>query len=139
MPVRFSTVELPWTCRHKRKIQRWLEGVVRDHGCELGEIEVVFCSDDYLLEVNRNSLNHNYFTDIITFDYRAGELISGDLFVSIDRVRDNAQNLGVSFSNELHRVLVHGVLHLCGWHDSTDEEKNAMRTEETRWLQLFPD
>jgi rRNA maturation RNase YbeY len=138
MPVRFSGTDTTWTCRNKRKIQQWLLHVIEAHGKQLGELEVVFCSDNYLLELNRSSLNHNYFTDIITFDYCAGDLVSGDLFVSVDRVRENAKAERVSIQNELKRVLVHGVLHLCGWHDATPEEKAAMRHQEDRWITVFP-
>jgi len=138
MAVGFSSVDVTWTCRDKRRIRTWFEAVITAHGCELGEIELIFCSDAYLLEVNKNALQHDYFTDIITFDYRAGNVVSGDLFVSIDRVRENARSYKVSFSTEIHRVLVHGVLHLCGWTDASDAEKAAMRAEENRWLDRFP-
>lgn len=138
MAVAFSSADLNWTCREKRRIRAWFEHVIAAHGCECGEIEVIFCSDAYLLEVNQRALNHDYFTDIITFDYRAGDVVSGDLFVSIDRVRENARTFNVSFSTELHRVLVHGVLHLCGWTDASEAEKAAMRSEETRFMGLFP-
>jgi rRNA maturation RNase YbeY len=138
MAVVFSTADLIWTCRNKRKIRAWLEQVIAAHGFETGEIELIFCSDAYLLELNTKALQHAYYTDIITFDYCAGELVSGDLFVSLDRVKDNALSHKVSFSTELHRVLVHGVLHLCGWTDATEAEKHAMRAEENRWLSSFP-
>ncbi|MGA1374123.1 MAG: rRNA maturation RNase YbeY [Flavobacteriales bacterium] len=138
MPIRFSGADTAWTCRNKRKIQAWLLHVIESHAKELGEVEVIFCSDAYLLELNRLSLNHNYYTDIITFDYCAGDLISGDLFVSLDRVRENAKSGAVSFSNELYRVLVHGVLHLCGWTDSSPSEKESMRSQEDHWLSEFP-
>jgi len=138
MAVAFSSADLTWTCRDKRRIRAWFEQVISSCGCELGEIEVIFCSDAFLLEVNQTALQHDYFTDIITFDYCSGDVISGDLFISIDRVRENAREYGVSFSTELRRVLIHGVLHLCGWTDGSAADKAAMRSEETRLLALFP-
>lgn len=114
----------------------WLSDVCVSHDAEIGEISLVFCSDDYLLQMNREHLDHDYFTDIITFNYCDGD-VSGDLFISIDRVRDNALGLKVDFINELNRVVVHGVLHLIGYNDSTEPEKVEMRNQESLALSLI--
>ena len=102
----------------------------------MSEIAFVFCSDDYLLDINQRFLAHDYYTDVITFDYSIESSISGDVFVSIDRVAENAAQVGVSFENELHRVLVHGVLHLLGYKDKTSEEKAVMTDKEDFYLSL---
>lgn len=108
----------------------WLYDVVNREGFDLGNINLIFTSDDYLLDVNRKYLNHDYYTDIITFDYSENNVISGDLFISIDRVRDNSKKLNQMFHVELNRVVVHGVLHLCGYGDKSDDEKLLMRKKE---------
>ena len=115
-------------------VQSWLTRVVTGFGKELGCINYIFCSDDYLLEVNKEHLNHDYYTDIITFDYCENNVVSGDLFVSVDRVKDNASNFNVSFLDELYRVMAHGVLHLCGLEDKTDAGAKAMRIAEDEAL-----
>lgn len=114
----------------------WLSKVCELHGRALGEINVIFCSDEYLLEMNKVHLNHDYYTDIITFDYYEDN-ISGDLFVSVDRVRDNAGGLGVEFETELNRVVVHGTLHLLGYGDKSPEEESLMRDLENESLLLI--
>ena len=103
---------------------------------EIGEISVVFCSDDYLLKMNEQYLNHDYYTDIITFDYVENSLISGDLFISIDRVKENAIKFAAPFIKELYRVVFHGVLHLVGYKDKTSEEKAEMRNKEDFYLKM---
>ena len=114
----------------------WLSRVCEAEQKKLGEVNLVFCSDDYLLEINKAHLNHDYYTDIITFDYY-DEQITGDLFVSIDRVKDNAAGLNVGFNHELHRVVVHGLLHLLGYGDKSEEEKKVMREMEDKSLLLI--
>ena len=103
----------------------------------LGEISVVFCSDDYLLNMNKQYLNHDYYTDIITFDYSDNRIVSGDLFISFDRVKENASIYAVPINYELCRVIYHGILHLCGYKDKSEEEKIAMRGKENEYLDLF--
>jgi rRNA maturation RNase YbeY len=102
----------------------------------LGDLNLILCSDDYLLEINRAHLDHDYYTDIITFDYSDGGVVSGDLFVSVDRVKDNATSFNVSFLDELHRVCVHGLLHLCGYGDKSPEDESKMRSKEDEMLLL---
>lgn len=112
----------------------WLSDVCRKEGCELGEVGIVFCSDEFILEANKQYLDHDYYTDIITFDYREGDTISGDLLISVDRVKDNAGDLQVEWENELNRVVVHGVLHIIGYKDKSEEEKRVMREKEDFYL-----
>lgn len=108
--------------------------LIEEENQETGNISVIFCSDEYLLEMNKTHLNHDYYTDIITFNYVDGNLISGDLFISVDRVKENAVKFDVSFNEELYRVILHGVLHLVGYNDKTDEEKKVMREKENYYL-----
>lgn len=114
----------------------WISKVVESEKKELGEISYVFCSDEYLLEMNREHLNHDYYTDIITFDYCFENFVSGDLFISIDRVLDNAKQFSSDFKDELDRVCVHGVLHLCGYKDKSDADEILMRQKEDEKLLL---
>ena len=120
-----------------RKTKKWLEMVAKNYACELGAISFIFCNDDYLLDVNRKYLNHDYYTDIITFDYREGDILSGDIFISLNTVRSNAKEFGVTFKDELHRVIVHGVLHLIGFNDESEEDSLVMRENENKCLELL--
>lgn len=115
---------------NQKDYEIWIESIVKEYKKDVGELTYIFCSDDYLLEMNRSHLDHDYYTDIITFDYCEGNLISGDLFISLDRVEDNARELGVSFKEEFSRVVIHGVLHLCGFLDKSEEESKKMREAE---------
>ena len=115
----------------------WLSAVIVSENKNEGEINYIFCDDDQLLQVNRDFLQHDYYTDIITFDYVKGKTISGDIFVSLQRVSENAELLSKDFEEELKRVLAHGVLHLCGYKDKTDEEKKEMRGKEDFYLSIF--
>lgn len=112
----------------------WLEKVVAEEAKSTDEITVIFCSDEHLLDMNRQYLDHDYYTDIITFDYTDEAIVSGDLFISIDRVYDNAKSMCVDRSNELKRVCVHGVLHLCGYGDKSESEAQVMRDKEDYYL-----
>ena len=115
----------------------WLAKVCEKEGKVLEEVSLIFVSDDYLLDMNQRHLNHDYYTDIITFDYCEDDKVLGDLFISIDRVRDNAKQLGVSEVLELNRVVAHGVLHLCGYKDKTKEEEAQMRLKENEALEMI--
>ena len=114
-----------------------LSQLVKNEGFSLGDLNIIFCSDSYLLEMNIEHLNHDYYTDIITFDYCEGDVVSGDLFISVERVLDNSLSLKVDFLNELARVCAHGTLHLCGYKDNSDEDIILMRTKENSYLPLF--
>ncbi len=119
------------------KIEKWISRVAGCYGRITGPLTYIFCSDDKILEVNRQFLQHDYFTDIITFDYSRGKLISGDMFISLDTVRTNAALVGASFDEELLRVIVHGVLHLCGINDKGPGEREIMEAEENKALQML--
>lgn len=115
----------------------WIENVINSENKSWGEISYIFCDDEYLLEINKQYLNHDYYTDIISFDYTENEVVSGDIFISIDRVKENALDYGVSFDNELKRVVVHGVLHFCGYKDKSQDEEGMMRLKEEEKINLF--
>jgi len=115
-------------------IKNQLQQLIIEEGKEPGDISVIFCSDEYLLEMNKKHLQHDYYTDIITFNYVDDLLISGDLFISADRIKDNAVKFGVAFLEELYRVIFHGVLHLIGYNDKTEAEQKVMRQKENYYL-----
>ena len=115
----------------------WINRIVKMEGAVLDQLDYVFCSDDYLFKVNVEYLNHNTYTDIITFDYSVDERITGDIFISIDRVKENAKAFDVEFMSELRRVMCHGVLHLLGYNDKSDEERDIMRSMENKMIELF--
>jgi rRNA maturation RNase YbeY len=121
----------------QEKLSVWLSALCVGFQKNLGEVSIVFCSDEYLLEMNREHLNHDYYTDIITFDYCEGSLISGDLFISIERVADNASTLNEMFHVELLRVIAHGTLHLLGFKDKSEIEEAEMRKQEALALALY--
>ena len=110
----------------RRRTSRWLKSVAEIENRSIGEINIIFCSDPYILDLNIKSLNHHFFTDIITFDYCEGDILSGDLYISVDTVRANAEFYNTDFDNELYRVIVHGLLHLIGYDDHSDEEIAVM-------------
>lgn len=116
------------------KTIHWIDKTIHNETKETGEISFIFCSDDYLMSINQQYLDHDYYTDIITFDYVENDLISGDIFISVDRVNDNAEKFQVSFKNELNRIMIHGVLHLCGYKDKAVEEKKLMTSKEDYYL-----
>ena len=115
----------------------WLEDVIKTENKKLGEINYILCDDEYLLKVNQDFLDHDYYTDIITFDYVKGKTISGDIFVSLPRISDNAKTLVRDFNSEFHRVLAHGILHLMGYKDKTEEEITVMRQKEDFYLNVI--
>ena len=121
------------------RIGRWLGKVAGRHGYRLGDIAYRFCSDEVILDANRQYLSHDYFTDIITFDYTDGDKVEGDLLISLQTVRSNAEMLGVDYESELLRVVVHGVFHLCGLHDKSEEERAEMEAAENAALELYPE
>ena len=133
--IRFFNEDTPYKLPQKIAVRQWLTSQAKQEGVAVGELNYIFCSDEYLLQVNRDHLNHDYYTDIITFDNSDDEgVIEGDIFVSVDRVADNSQTQRTSPIDEMHRVLAHGLLHLCGYGDKTDEEVALMRKKEDEWL-----
>ena len=121
----------------KRLLKAWIKEFVSNHGKTVGELAFVFCSDEKILEVNQNFLQHDYYTDIITFDYSEGEVISGDIFISVERVLENAASHRVDYNTELLRVLAHGVLHLIGFQDKEENKKIEMTKNEDLCISLF--
>lgn len=115
----------------------WITRVIHSENKSLGEIAYIFCDDDYLLEINQEYLNHDTLTDIISFDYSEDNIISGDIFISIDRVQDNADDFDTPFEEELKRVLIHGILHYCGYKDKSPEEETLMRNKEEEKMNMF--
>ena len=120
----------------KTRIKQWLKLVAESEIFTLGNVSVIFCSDNYILDVNQRYLEHDYFTDIITFDYCEGDRLSGDLFISVDSVKENSLEYGTEFKDELNRVIVHGILHLIGYDDHTDEDVMTMREKENYYLDI---
>ena len=118
----------------ERKTMRWIRAVAADYGFAVGNINYIFCSDERELAVNREFLGHDYYTDVITFDYSTASTLNGDIFISLDTVRSNAEMVGCSFEQELHRILIHGVLHLTGQGDKTPETKAQMTEKEEKAL-----
>ena len=128
-------VELPGL--QKQKINSWIKETAAYYGKKVGEIAYIFCSDERILEINKQYLNHDYFTDIITFDYCEGTIISGDIFISVDTVLSNSNEYGVSFETELLRIIIHGILHLCGQDDKTPETRAEMTEKEDLALKAY--
>ena len=118
----------------EERIKKWISSVISDEGFKEGEINYIFCNDDYLHKINVKFLNHDTLTDIISFDYTVGKILQGDIFISTERVTDNAKDFDTSFDNELHRVIVHGVLHYCGYKDKSEKDAKLMRSKEDSYL-----
>ncbi|SFI29166.1 rRNA maturation RNase YbeY [Halpernia frigidisoli] len=119
------------------KISPWLNDLITSENKKLGEITFIFADDEYVLKVNQDYLKHDFYTDVITFDYVKGKIISGDIFVSLHRISDNAKMLDKDFEKEFLRVLAHGILHLCGYKDKSEEEISLMREKEDHYINLF--
>jgi rRNA maturation RNase YbeY len=121
----------------RRETTAWIKKVAASHGRKVGDIAYIFCNDEKILEVNRQYLQHDYYTDIITFDYDEDDVISGDLFISLDTVRTNAEQVGATYEEELHRVIIHGILHLCGINDKGPGEREIMEENENKALAML--
>jgi len=122
--------ETSFTLKNQKKLVKWISDVISSEGLQVGEINYIFCDDSYLNKINQEFLNHDTFTDIISFDYTLGKEVGGDIFISIERVLENAEKFNEVFENELHRVMIHGILHFMGYKDKTKKEKTLMRTKE---------
>ena len=130
-----NSTEMP--ALDQRKITRWIKSVAADYGFSVGNINYIFCSDERELEVNCQFLGHDYYTDIITFDYSTPSVLNGDIFISLDTVRTNAELFGKDYTEELHRVIIHGILHLCGLNDKGPGERELMEAAEDRALAML--
>ena len=134
--IRYYKEDIKFELKAKALNNKWLKFVAESEIRKIGDINIIFCSDNYILDVNMRYLQHDYFTDIITFDYCEKNILSGDLFISIDSVRENAVYYGTDFNEELNRVMVHGILHLIGYDDHREEEISQMRAKENYYLEL---
>lgn len=134
--IRYFTEDIKFELKDKLSNNRWLRLVASSEVKKLGDINIIFCSDNYILDVNMKYLQHDYFTDIITFDYCEGNVLNGDLFISVDSVRENASYYGTEFPDELKRVMVHGILHLIGYDDHSEDDVKVMRSKEDYYLSL---
>jgi len=129
--------ETDFELNKEKKISDWISNVIDERGFTEGELNYIFCDDEYLLKLNVEFLDHDTFTDVISFDYTIGKLISGDIFISVERVLENSKNFDQSFDNELNRVIIHGILHYLGFKDKCEEDKVIMREEEEKCLALL--
>lgn len=136
MAISFS-LDTKYNLKSRTLIKKWLKQIIENKGYKLGTLSYILCDDDYLLEINKQYLQHEFYTDIITFDYVENGVINGDIFISVDRVKENATSFGVSEREELMRVFAHGVLHLSGLKDATSEEASQMRKAENESLELL--
>lgn len=137
MPVSYETVHVKFPEIKRRVVSNWVKTIAESFERRVGFITYIFCDDEEILRINREYLDHDYYTDIITFDYSEGETISGDLFISIDTVKTNAEQYKTAYDEELLRVIIHGVLHLCGLKDKSKEEEKEMRKQEDKALSIY--
>ena len=137
IPIYFYSEKISFVLKQKTSIKAWLLKAAQKENRQPGEINYIFCDDEHLLHINQTYLKHNTLTDIITFDYSESYVLAGDIFISIERVKENAKKFQVSFEEELRRVMVHGLLHLAGYKDKSKEEKTKMTRKEDHYLALF--
>ena len=137
--IAFYAEETQLPAVRQEAVREWVRTVARSYGKKVGDISYIFCSDEKILAVNREFLQHDYYTDIITFDYTSGEKIAGDLFISLDTVRTNAEKFGQPYNEELHRTIIHGILHLCGINDKGPGEREIMEANENAALAMLKD
>ena len=135
--ISYQTFNVKMPPIRRRDVSAWVRRVAADYGKRVGEVAYIFCDDEKILEVNRQYLNHDYYTDIITFDYCEDDTISGDLFISLDTVRTNAEQFDKPYDEELHRVIIHGILHLCGINDKGPGEREIMEAAEDKALAML--
>ena len=138
MPIQFFFIDVKITLSERRRLKTFIERMFKKEGIQINSLVIIFCSDEYLLGVNRRFLNHDYYTDIITFNFAdKEELVEGEIYISTDRIRENALINKVALQNELHRIIFHGVLHLCGFKDKKPNEKTLMTIEENKYLKMY--
>jgi probable rRNA maturation factor len=128
--------ETDFSLGREKEVRNWIQEVILKEGLETGELIYVFCDDEYLLKLNKDFLDHDTYTDIISFDYRMGDQLNGEIYISIDRIKENATLFKTDFISELHRVMIHGILHFCGYKDKTEKEASEMRKREDKALLL---
>jgi len=134
--IQFHNINIEFSLQNPSEISEWLNFTIGKEGFVQGDLDFSFMSDEDLLQVNKTHLNHDFYTDVITFEYNEGNRVSGDILISLDRVKENAKELSVNLTDELHRVMIHGVLHLCGYKDKTGAEQVEMRSKEDYYLSL---
>ena len=137
--IYFHSEDTPFELKNSDSTIKWIEDTIKNEGKILGEVSYIFCSDEYLHKINLKHLNHDNYTDIITFNYCENNTISSDVFISIERVKDNANKFNTDFVTELHRVIIHGILHLVGYNDKSNEEQEIMTSKEDFYLSLRKD
>ncbi len=137
MSVQYFSEDVSFPLLKKRKTTNWIKSIIQEEGMVSGEISFIFCSDEYLLDVNKKYLDHDYYTDIITFDYVDGSVIHGDVFISLDRIQENSKTFNTTFKNELARILAHGILHLLGYKDKNMKDKEMMTFKEDYYLKML--
>ena len=135
--ISFQTQDILLVLKEKKKIRQWIVDAIKNEGKKTGDITYVFCSDEYLLSLNQQYLQHDDYTDIITFYYTEGDRVSGDIFMSVERILDNSIQLKTTPEEELHRVMIHGVMHLCGFKDKKPKERSNMTKKEDQYLEAF--
>ena len=135
--VYFFFQEVTPSLTNRSILKKYIHSIFKKEGKKLGSVSFIFCSDKALLEINRKYLKHDFYTDIITFDLSETEAIQAEIYISVDRVRENSYNLGISFKSELLRVIIHGILHLCGYNDKTQAEKRKIREKEDYFLNKY--
>ena len=135
--ISYQSIDIAIPKLKRRDTTRWIRSVAATYGKKVGDVAYIFVNDDKILEVNRQYLQHDYYTDIITFDDSEGDVISGDLFISLDTVRSNSEQQGTAYEEELHRVIIHGILHLCGFNDKGPGEREIMEAAENKALKLM--
>ena len=135
--ISYQSIDIAMPKIKRRATTKWIRSVAATYGKKVGEVAYIFVNDDKILEVNRQYLQHDYYTDIITFDDSEGDVISGDLFISLDTVRSNSEQQGTAYEEELHRVIIHGILHLCGLNDKGPGEREIMEAAENKALKLM--
>jgi len=139
MTISFHAEDIELPAIKKEAVSNWIKAVTETYGKKTGDISYIFCSDEKILEVNRQYLQHDYYTDIITFDYTSGNKISGDLFISLDTVKTNSEKFETPYNEELHRTIIHGILHLCGINDKGPGEREIMEENENKALAILPE
>jgi rRNA maturation RNase YbeY len=137
MAISYQTDQVRMPALKKRETSGWIREVARTYGKKIGEIAYIFCSDSKILEINKQYLQHDYYTDIITFDYTEGNLLSADIFISLDTVKSNSEKFATIYNEELHRTIIHGILHLCGINDKAPGEREIMEKAENKALAIL--